>query len=148
MCICSLLGIWCDPFITVASQGPCESGSLIVISSTGATPVPSLQQPLCFGCFFFNAQGFSAFNPLGTEWSFTDSGVTTLLTNDTTLGEVTLSGINGSLLVESPSSFLQFGTSQLRCSYNSPANGDFSWIATLTQAGKSSLISRVNSITL
>ena len=140
--------IWCVPFITVASQGPCVSDNLIVISSTGAIPVPSLQQPLCFGCFFFSFQGFSAFNPLGTEWSVTDSGVTTPLTNETTLGEVTLSGINGSLLVESPSSILQVGTSQLRCAYTSSGDGDFSWIATLTEAGKSCLIFRVICIIL
>ena len=142
-CFCSLHWIWCVPFITVASQGPCESDNLIVISGTGAIPVPSLQQPLCFGCFFFSFQGFSFFNPLGTEWSVTDSGVTTSLTNDTTLGEVTLSGINGSLLLQSPSSLLQFGTSFLRCAYTSPTNDDFSWIATFTESSKCCLISQV-----
>ena len=85
---------------------------------------------------------------MGTEWAVNDSGVTTSLNNDTTIADVTLSGINGSLLVESPLSFLQFGTSQLRCSYASPDDGDFSLIATLTQAGKSCLLSRVLCIAL
>ena len=122
----------------VATPGPCEADNLIVISSTGAIPVLSLQQPLCFGCWFLDNQfGFVFFVPLGTEWSVTNSGVTTLLTNETTLGGVTLSGINGSLLLESPSSLLQFETSQLQCTYTTPANGVLSHITTLTEVGES-----------
>ena len=125
---------------TVASQGLCEMPNLILISSTGATPVPSLQQPLCFGCIFLDVQSQSSFFvPLGTEWAVTDSGTTMALTNETVVGGITLSGTNGAILIQSPSSFLQFETSQLRCTYTIPSNNVLTFIATLTEAGKSSL---------
>ena len=148
VCVSSLLWIWCDPFITVASQDLCESP--ILITSTSPTLVPGLEQPLCFGCFFLDTQaGTSFFIPLGTEWSVANSGVTTPLNNETDPGVVILSGTNGAILIGSPSSFLQFETSQLRCTYTTPTSNVLSFIATLANAGKSCmvLISQVTCIT-
>ena len=148
MSVCSLLWTWCDPFITVASQDLCESP--ILITSTGPTPVPGLQQPLCFGCFFLDTQAvLSFFVPLGTEWSVTNSGNTMALNNETAVGGITLSGTDGTILIQSPSSFLQFEISQLRCTYTSPSNNLLSFIFTLTNAGKSCmvLLSQVTCIT-
>ena len=139
-CVCTrartALTLPYDSFKTVASQGPCELPNLILITSTAPVPVVSLQHPLCFGCIF--PMGLENIPiPLGTEWAVIPSGGALILLANNTLEQVTLSGTNGTVLLESPSSLLEFETSQIRCTYTSDTNFVFTITTTLVQTGKS-----------
>ena len=144
VCVCArcMLLLRRDSFKTAASQGPCENPNLILISSSTPISVVSLQQPLCFGCIFMDTFLIIPI-PLGTEWVVIDDGATTSLTNETTVGGVMLSGTNGTVLVQSPSSLLMFQTSQIRCTFTNAANVVFTRTTFFTQLGKSCL-SQVN----
>ena len=85
--------------------------------------------------------------PLETEWSVSEGGTTTLLTNDTSVGGVVLSGSNGTVLLNSPSSILMFETSQIRCSYTNAPNDllDDTYAIFLTEAGRSCLSPAISS---
>ena len=120
-----------------ASQGLCELPNLILIDSTAPVPVVSLDQPLCFGCVF--PMGLTAIPiPLGTEWEVISNGNVTLLANDT--DGVTLSDTNGTILLGTPSDFLSFDTSQIRCTFTA-IDAEYSITTTVTQAGRSCLLS-------